>query len=290
MRIFVTGAAGQLGRQLPGAFAGHDIIAGLRPAFDLTHEAAVRTAIVAAAPDLVIHAGAYTDVDGCERDPDRAYQTNALGTRYVALAARAAGARLVVVSSDYVFDGTKADGYVEWDEPRPLSVYGRSKLAGEREAQTLHPEVYVVRTSWVYSSHGRNFVKTMLRLASERSDLTVVDDECSGPTLAADLAEAIARLVQRPVYGVYHLANAGSCSRYALATAVVEQAGLAARVTPTSTAAYLERYPMPARRPAHSTLRNLAGAAIGVELRPWADALTEFLRAYLGGAQGARPR
>src|SRR6185437_3982487 len=201
MRIFVTGATGQLGCEMPRAFSGHDIIPGSRPDFDLIDERSVRSAIEAAEPDLVVHAAAYTDVDGCERDPQRAYRANALGTRFVALAARAAGAALVAVSTDYVFDGTKGESYLEWDEPHPVSVYGRSKLAGEREALTLHDRCYVVRTSWVYSPRGRNFVKTMRRLAGERPTLTVVDDERGGPTLAADLADAIAKLVDRSVYG-----------------------------------------------------------------------------------------
>jgi dTDP-4-dehydrorhamnose reductase len=283
MRIFVTGAAGQLGGEMARAFAGDDIISGARPDFDLTDERRVRSAVEQAAPDLVVHAGAYTDVDGCERDPDRAYRTNALGTRYVALAARAAGAKLVAVSTDYIFDGTKAAPYLEWDEPNPLSVYGRSKLAGEREALTHHDRCFVVRTSWVYSPRGRNFVKTMLRLAAERPELTVVDDEIGGPTLAADLADAIARLARTSSYGIYHFANAGECSRFDLARSALELAGLSARVTPVSTAAYLARYPLPARRPAHSTLRNVAGAAIGIELRPWAEALADLITNHLLG-------
>ncbi len=277
MRVFVTGASGQLGSELPAAFAGDDIIAGSRPDFELTDERSVRQAILTAEPELVVHAAADTDVDGCERDPDVAYRTNALGTRFVALAAREARAALVVVSTDYVFDGTKGEPYLEWDEPRPLSVYGRSKLAGEREALTLHDRCFVVRTSWVCSPRGKNFVRTMLRLAAERPELTVVDDEWGGPTLAADLAEAIAALVRRQVYGIYHFANAGSCSRHQLAERVVRQAGLAATVRPISTAEYLSRYPLPARRPANSTLRNLAGAALGIELRPWEPAVDDLV-------------
>ncbi|HLG51860.1 MAG TPA: dTDP-4-dehydrorhamnose reductase [Chloroflexota bacterium] len=280
MRIFVTGATGQLGHEIPGAFAGHDIIPGIRPSFDLVDERSVRSAIEAAGPELVIHAAAYTDVDGCEGDPERAFRVNALGTRYVALAARDVGAALVVVSTDYVFDGTKGEPYLEWDEPRPLNIYGRSKLAGEHEALTLHGRCYIVRTSWVFSPNGRNFVKTMLRLGRERDALQVVDDERSSPTLASDLAGAIARLVTRPVYGIYHLSNAGSCSRYEFARETIQLAGLPTVVTPVSTAEYVARNPLPARRPANSTLRNLAGAALGIELPPWRDALRRFLETH----------
>jgi dTDP-4-dehydrorhamnose reductase len=262
---------------MPLAFAGHDIIPAARPRFDLLDERSVRYAIEAARPDLVVHCAAYTDVDGCERDPLTAFRTNALGTRYVALAARDAGADLVVVSTDYVFDGTKGEPYVEWDEPRPLSVYGRSKLAGEREALGLHDRCYVVRTSWVYGPRGRNFVKTMLRLAGERAELTVVDDERGGPTFAADLAQAIARLVERRVYGVYHFSNGGSCSRYELARRAIERAGLTAAVRPISSAEFLRQHPLPAKRPSNSSLANIAGASVGVELPPWEKALDRFV-------------
>jgi dTDP-4-dehydrorhamnose reductase len=277
----VTGASGQLGGELPAALAGDDIIPGTRPDFDLTDERSVRQAIEGANPAVVVHAGAYTDVDGCERDPERAYRTNALGTRYVALAAREVGAALVYVSTDYVFDGRKGEPYLEWDEPNPLSVYGRSKLGGEQEALTLHDRCYVVRTSWVYSPRGRNFVRTMLRLGGERPEITVVDDEVGGPTLASDLATAIAQLARRNVYGIYHFANAGACSRYELARRAIERAGLAAKVVPVSTDQYLRHNPLPARRPAQSTLRNLAGAALGIELRPWEAALDAFVSSHV---------
>jgi dTDP-4-dehydrorhamnose reductase len=283
LRVFVTGLSGQVGAEIPSAFAGHDIIAGARPGFDLLDERSVRTAIELAGPGLVVHPAAYTDVDGCERDPLTAFRTNALGTRYVALAARDVGADLVVVSTDYVFDGTKGEPYLEWDEPHPLSAYGRSKLAGEREALGLHQRCYVVRTSWVFSPRGRNFVMTMLRLAAERGEVTVVDDERGGPTLAADLARAIARLVERRIYGTYHLSNDGSCTRYELARRAIEQAGLPAVVRPITTAEFLLHHPLPAKRPANSTLANTAGSSIGVALRPWEDAVDGFVDALIVG-------
>lgn len=278
MRVFVTGASGQLGSEMARAFEGDDIIPGGRPNFDLSDERLTRAAIERAEPDVIVHAGAYTDVDGCEGDPDRAYRVNALGTRYVARAAADVGAKLVAVSTDYVFDGARREPYLEWDEPNPLSVYGRSKLAAEREALTAHSRCFVVRTSWVYGPRGRNFVRTILRLARERPELTVVDDEIGGPTLAADLAEAIARLARTSSYGIYHLPNQGECSRFDLARRALELAGQTNRVIPVSTAEYLARYPLPARRPAYSTLRNFAGSAIGIELRPWNEALTDLVR------------
>jgi len=280
MKIFVTGASGQVGSEFIRAFAGHDIITASRPEFDLADERSVRSAIESAAPDLVLHPAAFTDVDGCEREPLRAYQINTLGTRNVALASRRVGATLVAISTDYVFDGAKGEPYLEWDEPNPLSVYGRSKLAGEREALTHHDRCYVVRTSWVYSPRGRNFVKTMLRLASERPRLTVVDDEVGGPTLAGDLADAVSQLVGTGVYGIYHLANAGLCSRWELARQTVAALYPTVAVLPTSTADYLARYPLPARRPAFSPLANVAGAALGITLRPWDEALASFIADY----------
>lgn len=277
MNIFLTGATGQVGSELVRAFAGHDIISASRPDFDLTNERSVRSAIERAGPDLVLHPAAWTDVDGCERDPRQAYLVNALGTRYVAQAARAVGADLVYLSTDYVFDGAKGEPYLEWDEPNPLSVYGRSKLAGEQEAQTHHGRCYVVRTSWVYSLKGRNFVNTMRRLASERPRLTVVNDEIGSPTLAGDLAGAIARLAAWHVHGVYHFSNAGSCSRWDLARQAIAATYPAVVVEPISTAAFLERHPLPARRPPCTPLANLAGEALGITLPPWEDALGRFL-------------
>ncbi len=278
MRVLVTGGRGQLGSALETALAGHEVRAVSRPEVDVADYDSTMAAVEAFEPEVVIHAAAHTDVDGCERDPDLAYRVNALGTQNVALAARRVGAALVAVSTDYVFDGTKGEPYLEFDEPRPLSVYGRSKLAGERYAQTLHDRVWVVRTSWVFSAAGRNFPTTMLRLSSQRDELLVVDDELGSPTYAPDLAAAIAQLIRRPVYGVYHLAGAGGCSRFELAREVLRLAGRPTRVAAITSAEYLRRYPLPARRPADSRLRNFCAAtALGIRLRPWAEGVAAML-------------
>ena len=192
MRILITGAGGQLGHDLVAALHGHDVVALTRAHLDVADRDQVLQATGLVAPDVVVHAGAWTDVDGCELDADRAHRVNSLGTRHVAEGARMVGARVCYVSTDYVFDGIATSPYREWDDPNPRSVYGRSKLGGERE---LHPGSTVIRTSWVCGLNGRNFVKTVLRLAGERDELTVVDDQQGCPTFTPDLAEMIRRLV-----------------------------------------------------------------------------------------------
>lgn len=277
MRILLTGARGQLGTQLQRALAGHDIIPAARPDFDLESYRSVRATVESSRADIVIHSAAMTDVDGCERDPDQAYRTNTLGTHYVALASQAIGATLVAVGTDYIFDGGKGSPYLEYDDAKPLSVYGQTKLAGERAALMVHDRCYVVRTSWVYSPTGRNFVKTVLRLSAERPTLTYVDDERGSPTYAGDLAEAIASLVTIPAYGIYHFSNEGSCSRFDFAQRIAALAGRTAEVRPISAAEFQRIHPLPARRPADSSLRNVAGAALGIRLRGWDAALADVI-------------
>src|SRR6266700_1123002 len=192
MRVLVTGAGGQIGREVVDTFAGHDVVAAYHATLDVADRDAVLQAITSATPDAVVHTGAWTAVDACESDPDHAFRTNALGTRYVMDAARRVGALVCYLSTDYVFDGTKPQPYVEWDQPNPVSVYGRSKLGGERE---LDPGSIIVRTSWVCGLHGHNMVKTVLRLASEHDELSFVDDQRGHPSFADDLAPTIRRLV-----------------------------------------------------------------------------------------------
>nr|MDQ3757381.1 dTDP-4-dehydrorhamnose reductase [Actinomycetota bacterium] len=204
LTVLVTGARGQLGTELLQAFPGHEVQGTTA---DVGDRDAVHATVLEVRPDRVVHAGAWTDVDGCEGDPDRAFRSNALGTRNVVEAARRVGAHVAYISSDYVFDGETDRPYVEWDEPNPLSVYGRSKLAGERE---LHPGDTVVRTSWVCGRTGRNFVKTMLRLATEGDGpVSVVADQVGCPTFAADLARTVARLSIDARPGVFHVTNQG---------------------------------------------------------------------------------
>ena len=266
MRVLVTGAGGQLGRELVEAFstAGDDVVACDHGRLDVSDRDAVLQGVAAAAPDTVVHAGAWTNVDGCETDPDTAYAVNALGTRHVAEAARMTGARVCYVSTDYVFDGRAEQPYHEWSATNPLSVYGRSKLAGE---SVLSPDDTVVRTSWVCGRHGRNFVKTILARAGEGQRLTVVDDQHGCPTFAEDLAGMIRRLVVARLPGLFHVTNQGPTTWFRFARDAVEAAGLdPSLVTPITTAEM--QPPRPAPRPMYSVLDNSALRLSGLALLP----------------------
>ena len=264
MRVLVTGAGGQLGTELVRTLSGHEVVACDRSRLDVADRDSVLAAIASSAPDAVVHAAAWTDVDGCEGDPDRAFRVNALGTRHVAEAARIVGARVCYVSTDYVFDGDAPAPYQEWSPTSPRSVYGHSKLAGEHE---LDPSHTIVRTSWVFGEHGHNIVKTILRLATEHETMRFVDDQRGHPTAAADLASMIVRLVVGRRPGVFHVTNQGAVSWFEFARSVMEAAGLdPQRVQPIGTADLDP--PRPAPRPANSVLDNAALRLSGVDLLP----------------------
>jgi dTDP-4-dehydrorhamnose reductase len=228
---------------------------------------------VEARPDVVIHAAAYTDVDGAEAHPDRAFAVNASGSRHVAQGAAEAGARLIAVSTDYVYDGAKDGPYREDDPVAPLGLYGASKLEGEREILKAKPDAVILRTAWLYGE-GKNFVETILRLARERDELRIVDDQRGSPTAVADLATVIAALLQTPCAGVYHAVNAGACSWYEFAREILRLAGIDRRVVPIRSSELVR----PAKRPANSVLDCGKLAALGLTLRPWQDALRAYLQ------------
>jgi len=274
MRIFVTGNRGQLGRELMRAFPEHAVDGGDLPELDVTDADSTRRTIEAARPDVVVHAAALTDTRLCEDDPELAHRVNGLGTRNVAIACRDAGAALVYVTTNEVFDGLKGEPYVESDEPNPINAYGRSKLEGEEKARALVERLYVVRTAWLYGGGSRDFPSKILAAASQQPELTVVTDEVATPTLARDLAEAIAQIVERQVYGVYHFTNSGECSRFEWAREILRLAGRTDVVIKPSTLAAYDPYPP---KPPYTMLRNEAGTRLGVTLRAWQDALIEHL-------------
>jgi len=274
MRIVVTGSAGQLGQALQQPLSAHQLLLIDLPELDVTNYRQIREAIVGFRPDVVVHAAAFTNVDQCELQPETAYRVNALGTQNVALASQDCDAAMLYVSTDYVFDGNKGEPYWEWDAPNPQSIYARSKLAGEYYTSSLLTRFYIVRTAWLYSRTGSNFVTRVLEMADQRPDLHYVTDEVGSPTYAPHLAAAIAELIAHPLYGVYHFTNTGVCSRYEWAKAVLEMAGRGDYpIFPT------EGYERPAKVPAYCELRNFCGATqLGITLRPWQEGLRDYFR------------
>jgi dTDP-4-dehydrorhamnose reductase len=273
MRMLMTGANGQLGSALRRVLFQEDLTLKDLPEFDLADPAS-ESQIREAKPDIILHVGAYTNVDQAEREPERAYAVNAQGTRRVAQAAQAAKARLIYVSTDYVFDGTKTTPYDEQDTPHPLNHYGRSKYEGEQAVLTLCPNGLVVRTAWLFGHEGPNFVKTIMRVAQERPVLEVVDDQRGCPTYAEDLAQALSQLALSDLRGICHVTNSGHCSWYEFAQAIVRLTGAAAAVRPISTAQAARL----AKRPPYSVLSHERFATQYSSLPEWQDALARFLR------------
>ncbi|TFC44963.1 dTDP-4-dehydrorhamnose reductase [Cryobacterium shii] len=271
-RYLITGAAGMLGRDLQAALAGRDVTALDRAELDITDQDAVLAA--ATGFDVIINAAAYTKVDDAETNEDAAYAINATGPRNLALAAAATGAKLVQVSTDYVFDGRATSPYPEDTSIDPISAYGRTKAAGEAFVLQGHPTgSYIVRTAWLYGQHGPNFPKTMLKLAAARDTLSVVDDQVGQPTWTADLAAQIVALLDSGApSGIYHGTSSGVTSWFGFAQAVFASAGLdPARVTPTDSSQFVR----PAPRPSYSVLGHDAWASAGLApIRDWREALT----------------
>ncbi|UYV54098.1 dTDP-4-dehydrorhamnose reductase [Priestia megaterium] len=276
-KVLITGANGQLGKELVELFTakGFEVYGFGRDKMDITNQAQVQEVISTLKPNVVLHSAAHTQVDLAESEPDQAFLINAYGTRNVAVAAEAVGAKLVYVSTDYVFDGTTDEPYNEFSPTSPLGVYGKSKLAGEQFVRDLHSKFFIVRTSWVYGKHGANFVKTMLKLGKERKELSVVADQRGCPTYTLDLAHAILELVDTQKYGVYHISNSGSCSWYDFAKAIFAEADIDVNVTPCTTV----DFPRPAARPANSVFEHMAlRINYFSPIRNWKEALASFLR------------
>jgi dTDP-4-dehydrorhamnose reductase len=273
MRILITGAQGQLGHALQQALSGEDLILKDLPEFDLTQSDS-ETQIVAARPSVILHVGAYTNVDGAERETERAMAVNAQGTTFVARAAATLNARLIYVSTDYVFDGTQTTPYREEDVPHPINAYGQSKRAGEIAALTGCPNTLVVRTAWLYGHDGNNFVKTIMRLASEKPFLEVVGDQRGCPTNADDLALALKDLLASDLRGICHVTNTGDCTWHELAEAIVSLMDLSTPVRPITTV----QAGRLARRPAYSVLSQGRLGTVRALLPHWKDALARFMR------------
>ena len=274
MRIYITGNKGQLGRSLESALADHALHGGDLPEVDVTDLASIRPSIRDARPDVVIHSAAMTDVDGCARDPDLAYRVNALGTRNVAIACQDAGCAMLAVSTNEVFDGKTDRPYLEFDPTNPINPYAKSKLAAEVFVRDLLARFYIVRTAWLFGYGGNNFVTKIVRRAKQDGRLRVVADEISSPTFAPDLAGAVSRLIATGAYGIYHFTNEGICSRFELAQKTLELAGLAHIPIEPITLADVTR---PSTPPPYTPIRNFCGAQIGITLRPWQDALAEYV-------------
>lgn len=274
VKVLITGSEGQLGRDLVRVLSDEHELFPFDLDMDVTDFDGTMKTVTTISPDVVIHAAAYTDVDGCELDADLAYKVNALGTQNVALACQKCGAAALYVSTDFVFDGKKGEPYLEFDEPNPLSVYGRSKLAGERYVASLLDRYYITRTAWLFGKHGRNFVKTILKLAEEREELTVVGDQVGSPTYSLDLAKTIAELIKTGWYGLYHTTNSGSCSWFEFAKKILEYAGKrGVKVSPITS----EELNRPAPRPAYSVLRNYCLELRGIQpLRHYEEALRDY--------------
>lgn len=275
MRIAITGANGQLGSALSAALSPKRTIVPLgHQQLELDSPAVVEQ-VVASGVDLVIHAAAMTNVDGCARDPEQAYRINSLGTKYVALACRSMGVPLVHISTNEVFAGDNERPYYEYDQTGPVNAYGRSKLAGELVVRELLDRFYIVRVAWLFGG-ARNFVRTILRLAEAPPDggLRMVDDEVGSPTFCPDVAEAVTRLIATDQYGTYHFVNSGSASRDSFARTILRLAG---RTEVAVTSIKLADYRRDSVPPPYTPLANLAGAALGITLRPWEEALAAYL-------------
>jgi dTDP-4-dehydrorhamnose reductase len=277
VKVVITGAGGMLGQALQKQLAKkHKVTALSRETLDITKYNQVKDCLQTQRPDVVINAAAFTDVDGCELEQDKAFLVNAAGPRNIAIVCNELNASMVQISTDYVFDGKGKQPYGEFDRTEPVSVYGKSKLAGEELVKALTNKFYIVRTAWLFGEGGNNFVKTMLRLATERDSLTVVDDQIGIPTYTQDLAMAIGRLIATDYFGVYHVTNSNPCSWYDFAKEIFKQSGANTMVRAMKSTE-LNR---PAPRPSFSVLDNRFWRLAGFpELRNYQDALRDYLNA-----------
>lgn len=277
MKVLVTGAKGQLGVDVVQLFEkkGCEVNGFGREELDITNQHQVNEIILSIKPDVIIHTAAYTQVDLAESEPERAFLVNGIGTRNVAVAAQKADAKLVYISTDYVFDGTATEPIDEFQPTNPQTVYGKSKLAGEQFVKELHNKFFIVRTSWVYGKHGNNFVKTMLKLSETMDEIKVVDDQIGSPTYTVDLAEKIAELCVTEKYGTYHISNEGHCSWYEFACEIFQLTDKKVEVMPCST----KDFQQIAIRPRYSVMKKYFLKLNNFpDIKLWKKSLVEFLK------------
>ncbi len=288
MKILITGCKGQLGNEIikqlknakseigaiPDVYKNADVTGVDLDDFDLSDKAAVTEHIEKGGFDLVINCAAFTNVNACETSVEAAYKANAIAPMYLAAACEKSGAKLVHISTDYVFSGEALEPYREYDVTDPQSVYGKTKLAGESFVRENCSRYFIMRTSWLYGYIGNNFVKTVMKITKEKGAIKVVDDQVGNPTSAVDVAHHILLVAATESYGLYHCTNNGICSWYDFACEIVRLAKIDAKVTPCTT----EEYPTPAKRPSYSALDNMSlRLSVGDYMRDWRDALKEYV-------------
>jgi len=282
MKVLVTGANGQLGQDVTRVFTetGHDVVGCGKEELDITNLAHCSRVISSLKPDFIIHCAAYTAVDAAESDTEGAYLVNAIGTRNIAVSAEKIGTTVVYMSTDYVFSGSSMTAYTEYDDTDPQTIYGRSKLVGEQMIRDFCSKWFIVRTSWVFGLHGKNFVKTMLGLGQEKPLIKVVNDQKGSPTYTVHLAQFLLNLISTEKYGVYHASNCGSCTWFEFTEAIFEEARdhlgleITALLQPCTTA----EFPRPAPRPANSTMDHLAiRLNKSQDLPHWREGLKQFM-------------
>lgn len=275
MKILITGSNGMLGHDLIEVLKDkHELLLTTSKTLDITDADSVMDFIVKSNPDIVINSAAYTDVDGCESNPDLAYNVNGEGVKNLALACREVDCPLVHISTDYVFNGQNDRPWVEDDEIGPISIYGKSKLKGEEHIKEILEKYFIVRTAWLYGVNGRNFPRTMLELAQNHSEITVVYDEVGTPTYTPDLAKGISKLIETDYYGTYHLTNSGNCSWCEFARYIFEVADVDVNVIPVTASEFAR----PAPRPSYSVLENRNWVENGFEpLRNYKEAIKEYI-------------
>jgi dTDP-4-dehydrorhamnose reductase len=277
MKVLVVGAAGQLGSELCEYLLKedhYDIFQYDKETMDITDLSATMTVVKEITPNVIINCAAYTNVDGAETDYETAYKINVLGCENLAKASVAVKAKLIHISTDFVFDGEKTNPYFEYDATGPMSVYGQTKLAGEWAIRHEMSRFFIIRTSWLYGKNGNNFVKTMIRLGKEHDEISVVNDQIGSPTCVSDLILVIEKCLSSKAYGVYHFSNAGACSWYDFAKEIFNQMDMQIKVNPTTSNEFIRL----ARRPSYSVMNTkLVTSALGIEPREWQVALKECL-------------